>query len=82
MSWSYDYNDDFDHFDIYVTGAKGRRLVGQTRGEGFYVPRFKRENGENNLKVELVTVMKDGKTTVAKSENVSFHIAAAPVVTR
>lgn len=22
LSWSYDYNDDFDHFDIYVTGAK------------------------------------------------------------
>ena len=81
LSWSYDYNDDFDHFDIYVTGAKGRRLVGQTRGEGFYVPRFNRENGENSIKVELVTVMKDGKATVAKSEDLSFHIAAAPVVT-
>ena len=81
LSWSYDYSADFDHFDIYVTGAKGRRLVGQTRGEGFYVPRFQRENGENSVKVELVTVMKDGTATVAKSEDVSFHIAAAPVVT-
>ena len=22
LSWSYDYNDDFDHFDIYVTGDR------------------------------------------------------------
>ncbi len=81
LSWSYDWNSDFDHFDIYLTGANGRRLVGQTRGEGFYVPRFNRVSGENSIKVELAVVMKDGSSTVAKSDEVSFHIAAAPVVT-
>lgn len=80
LSWSYDYNTDFDHFDIFVTNAKGRKLVGQTRGEGFYVPRFSREGNEKSIKVELVTVMKDGSTQVAKSQDMDFHIAAAPVI--
>ena len=81
LSWSYDYNTDFDHFDIFVTNAKGRKLVGQTRGEGFYVPRFSREGNEKSIKVELVTVMKDGSTQVSKSQDMDFHIAAAPVIT-
>lgn len=81
LSWSYDFNNDFDHFDIYLTNAKGRRLVGQTRGEGFYVPRFNREGNESSVKVELVAVMKGGNSSVVKSQDVDFRAAAAPVIT-
>lgn len=81
LSWSYDYNNDFDHFDIYLTNARGRKLVGQTRGEGFYVSRFNREGSEKSVKAELVAVMKDGSSTVAASEEISFHAAAAPLIT-
>ena len=80
MSWSYDYNNDFDHFDIYLTNAKGRKLAGQTRGEGFYIPRFNREGSEANVKAELVAVMKDGRSETLKSIDMAFR-AAAPVVT-
>lgn len=81
LTWSYDYNADFDHFDIYVTNANGRRLVGQTRGEGFYVPRFNRENGENNVKVELAAVMKDGNPKVVASEEIAYVNPSAPIIT-
>lgn len=81
LSWSYDYNKDFDHFDIFMTNAKGRRLVGQTRGEGFYVSRFNREGNEDAVNVELVAVMKDGNSSVVKAEDIAFHAAAEPVIT-
>ena len=39
VTWDYSYNSDFDHFDIYTETADGtRKLVGQTRGGGFYIP--------------------------------------------
>ncbi len=81
LSWSYDYNTDFDHFDIFVSNSKGRKLVGQTRGEGFYVPRFNREGNEKSVDVELVAVMKDGSTQAVQSKSLDFHVAAAPVIT-
>lgn len=81
LTWSYDYTPDFDHFDIYVANAKGRKLVGQTRGEGFYVPRFSREAGEKAVSVQLDVVMKDGVSHTVKTQDVSFHAAAAPVIT-
>lgn len=81
LSWSYDYNADFDHFDIFLTDADGRRLVGQTRGEGFYVPRFSRKGSESGVTAELVGVMKDGSAHTLKSETLSFRAAQAPVIT-
>lgn len=81
LSWNYDYNNDFDHFDIYLTNAGGRRLVGQTRGEGFYVPRFNREGNENNVKVELASVMKDGNPQIIASDEIPFVNPSAPVIT-
>jgi len=81
LTWSYNFNNDFDRFDIYMTNAKGRRLVGQTRGEGFYIPRFAREGAEKSVKIELVAVMKDGSQQYAKTVDCDFHVAAAPVVT-
>lgn len=80
LSWSYDYNNDFDHFDIYLTNGSRRNLVGQTRGEGFYVPRFTKIDS-NAVKAELVAVMKDGSSHSVKTLDTSFHVAEAPKVT-
>lgn len=81
LTWSYDYTPDFDRFDIYLTDAKGRRLVGQTRGEGFYIPRFNREGSDKQVKVELVPVMIDGTQQSAQTINKEWRVAAAPVIT-
>lgn len=81
LTWSYDYTPDFDRFDIYLTDAKGRRLVGQTRGEGFYIPRFNREGSDKQVKVELVPVMIDGTEQAAHTIDKEWRKAAAPVIT-
>lgn len=81
LTWSYDYNGDFDHFDIYLTNANGRRLVGQTRGEGFYIPRFQRSANEADVTVELVPVMKDGSYGTSCNSKLAFENAAAPKIT-
>lgn len=81
LSWSYNYNSDFDHFDIYVTNGNGRKLVGQTRGEGFYIPRFNRVSNEDNITVELAAVMKDGTPKTLATKEVAYVNPAAPVIT-
>lgn len=58
VTWDYTYNNDFEHFDIYITNSKGTKLVGQTRGEGFYIPEVQKSNNETSVKVKVVPVMK------------------------
>lgn len=53
--------DNVDHFDVYVERNGVKTLVGQTRDEGFYVPKFNRQSGENSVIVSVVTVTKDMK---------------------
>ncbi len=82
LTWDYTYNDDFDHFDIYKKYENGERtLVGQTRGEAFYVPTFVRNGVDNYLEMEVVPVMKDMKQQSAKSIKLDYPKATAPVVT-
>ena len=82
LTWDYTYNDDFDHFDIYKKHEDGERiLVGQTRGEAFYVPTFVRNGVDNFLEMEVVPVMKDMKQQSAKSIKLDYPKATAPVVT-
>lgn len=82
LTWDYTYNDDFDHFDIYKKHEDGERiLVGQTRGEAFYVPTFVRNGVDNFLEMEVVPVMKDMKQQPAKSIKLNYPKATAPVVT-
>lgn len=82
LTWDYTYNDDFDHFDIYKKHEDGERtLVGQTRGEAFYVPTFVRNGVDNYLEMEVVPVMKDMKQQPAKSIKLAYPKATAPVVT-
>ena len=82
LTWDYTYNDDFDHFDIYKKHDNGERiLVGQTRGEAFYVPTFVRNGVDNCLEMEVVPVMKDMKQQPAKSIKLNYPKGTAPVVT-
>lgn len=82
LTWDYTYNDDFDHFDIYKKHEDGERtLVGQTRGEAFYVPTFVRNGVDNFLEMEVVPVMKDMKQQPAKSIKLNYPKGTAPVVT-
>lgn len=82
LTWDYTYTDDFDHFDIYKTSETGaRELVGQTRGEGFYVPTFLRNGTDAYLEMEVVPVMKDMKEQAGKKIKIDYPKATAPVVT-
>lgn len=60
VTWDYTYNNDFEHFDVYMTDSEGTKLVGQTRGEGFYIPEVKKSGNETSVKVKVVPVMKGG----------------------
>ena len=61
LTWDWTDNADFDHFDVYSVNDNGtQHLVGQTRGEGFYVPKFTRNGTDQAVNVRLVPVMKDG----------------------
>lgn len=80
LTWDWDYTPDFDHFNIYTTTSAGRKLVGQTRDEAFYIPTFERNGNDLSLSVELVPVMKDlkeGQATVLKAD---YPKPTAPVV--
>ena len=82
VTWDYSYNSDFDHFDIYTETADGtRKLVGQTRGEGFYIPPFTRNATDAYVNVLVVPVMKDMRQQPAQTLQVKYPAAAAPTVT-
>ena len=82
VTWDYSYNSDFDHFDIYTETADGtRKLVGQTRGEGFYIPPFTRNANDAYVNVLVVPVMKDMRQQPAQTLQVKYPAAAAPTVT-
>jgi hypothetical protein len=82
VTWDYSYNSDFDHFDIYTETADGtRKLVGQTRGEGFYIPPFTRNANDAYVNVLVVPVMKDMRQQPAQTLQVKYPAAADPTVT-
>ena len=82
VTWDYSYNSDFDHFDIYTETADGtRKLVGQTRGEGFYIPPFTRNANDAYVNVLVVPVMKDMKQQAAQILKVNYPTPGTPIVT-
>lgn len=82
ISWDYTWNDDFDHFDIYVQSETGeRKLIGQTRGRGFYIPEFERKGADAHVNVDVVPVMKDGKQQNAQSLKLDYPKPQPPKVT-
>ena len=81
LSWDYDWSTDFDHFDIYtVDSSKKKTLVGQTRGEGFYLPKVIRNGIDPILTIELTPVMKDGGTLTPTVLTAEYPKASAPTV--
>jgi len=82
LTWDWENNVDFDHFDIYTTTSAGdRKLVGQTRGEGFYVPNFIRYKNDPSINVSLIPIMKDGTEGPVSKLTVDYPKMTTPVVT-
>lgn len=81
VNWDFDWSDDFDHFDIYTKDFNGvRKLVGQTRGEGFFIPDIKRQGTEDKIEIEVIPVMKDGKQQAATTLTANYPQATAPKI--
>lgn len=82
LTWDYTWTNDFDHFDIYITELSGKRtLVGQTRGEGFYIPSVIRNGKDASVNVELVPVMKDMVQQAPVVATAEFPVPGAPKIT-
>ena len=81
VTWKYTWNKDFDHFDIYTQTVGGEKiLVGQTRDEGFYIPRFERNGDDGYVSVLVVPVMKNGLQQNAQELKVNYPAPQAPKV--
>lgn len=72
--------DNLDHIDIYLETPGGKRLVGQTRGEGFYIPKIDREGTERSVNVILKPVTKDLKEGAEIVYEANYPAPTSPVV--
>lgn len=61
LIWDAPQSEDVDHYDVYLTRNGQKTLVGQTRDEGFYIPKFSRTTGEQSVVAGVVAVTKDMK---------------------
>ena len=81
LTWDWTENADLDHFDIYTKTSNGKDvLVGQTRDEAFYVPKFERNANDLKLDVKLVPVMKDGSEGAVQTLEASYPKPTTPKV--
>lgn len=79
-----------DHYDIYLTRNGEKVLVGQTRNEGFYIPKFTRISGEESVEVSVVTVTKDLKESEEETLTLEYpemtvsdvNIVASPTLVK
>lgn len=78
--WDAPESDDVDHYDVYLTRNNERTLVGQTRNEGFYIPKFNRESGEQSVEVGVVAVTKDMKEGEEVKMTLNYPKMTAPEV--
>lgn len=62
LTWDRPSNHaDIHHYNIYQLIDGQKVLVGQTRNEGFYIPKFTRKSGATNEKVYITSVGQDRK---------------------
>lgn len=81
LTWDFDWSNDFDHFNIYTVDlSKKRTLVGQTRGEAFYIPRIYRNANDASVNIEIMSVMKDGVEKSATTLKADFPAPSAPKI--
>lgn len=82
ITWDWADNADLDHFDVYTVTANGtEKLVGQTRDEAFYVPKFARNETDEYVNVRVVPVMKDGTEKDVQVLKVDYPKLTAPTIT-
>lgn len=72
--------ENLDHINVYLQNGNGTTLVGQTRGEGFYIPKITRVGTETFVNIILKPVSKDLKEADGVTYRVDYPEATAPVV--
>lgn len=90
LVWDAPQSDDVDHYDIYLTRNGEKVLVGQTRNEGFYIPKFTCISGEESVEVSVVTVTKDLKESEEETLTLEYpemtvsdvNIVASPTLVK
>ena len=90
LVWDAPQSDDVDHYDIYLTRNGEKVLVGQTRNEDFYIPKFTRISGEESVEVSAVTVTTDLKESEEETLTLEYpemtvsdvNIVASPTLVK
>lgn len=73
ITWDVQESTDVHHYNIYMTQGNERKLIGQTRNGGFYIPEFKRTStNETSVKIEVVTVSNDYKEGIPSVLEVKY----------
>ncbi len=67
--WDKSASTDVHHYNVYLERNNVKQLVGQTRNEGFYVPKFARNGqAEASVKVSVYAVNKNMEEAVTGQE--------------
>jgi endo-beta-N-acetylglucosaminidase D/PKD repeat protein len=82
VTWDKPASSDVHHFNVYLERENVKTLIGQTRNEGFYIPKFTRNGqSEKKLKVSVTSVNKDmEEASSGPSKEVSFPDIKLPEV--
>lgn len=72
---------DIHHFNIYREVGGVKKLVGQTRNEGFYIPDFTNQPGTAAEKVFVATVTQDRKEGALQELSINYPGLRQPDVT-
>lgn len=80
LLWDVENWDNVSHFNVYMNTSEGRQLVGQTRNEAFYIPKFGRV-ASTGVVFDVVPVAKDFTEKQGTSHEVEYPELTAPVVT-
>ena len=82
LVWDAPQSDKVHHYNVYMERNGQRTLVGQTRDEGFYIDKFKRNgSSETSLKLEVAVVTKDMTECSPVQIVKTFPAMTAPVIT-
>lgn len=78
--WDAPVSSDIHHYNVYFERGGENKLVGQTRNEGFYIPKFVRADGENSVNVYVAAVTNDMVEGTPVLLTVSFPAMGIPDV--
>lgn len=80
--WDASASQDVHHYNVYLTYNGEKRLVGQTRNEGFYIPKFARAStSETSVTVAVTAVTKDLREGNEVTADVNYPEPDKPEVT-